>query len=228
MSRIHQSSTETAGAGCPPEVLDWIAWYPEDDLPERIRGSIDAHAAQCAECREEIARMQAEEGSASVDVPDPERVFARVRARIQQDDGTTRVTIPENRTPLRRERPLRVASRRMAMAASLALALGAGLVGAGLSTIWQGEGDVYYKPASDQDPIGVADVVQLAVVFRPEVPFGRLHEVLNEVGATVVAGPTRGGVMRLHLPKGSDPQAVAARLRSGDVSVALFAEPVVP
>ena len=212
--------------GCPPEVLDWIAWYPEGDLPESVRGTIDAHAAECASCREEIARMQGDDAQLVEELPDPEKVFARLSERIRAAGGApTRAPGAATRP---RPRPIWVATRRATMAAALALAVGAGVAGAGIM-LWTGTyAQDTYLPVSDLPAAVSTDVVRLDVVFRPEVSFGRIHDALNEVGATVVAGPTRGGVMRLHLPSGSDPKAVAARLRAIDSGVALFAEPVVP
>ena len=42
---------------CPPEILDWIPWYAEDALAETQRGAVEAHAAQCEECRKELAML---------------------------------------------------------------------------------------------------------------------------------------------------------------------------
>lgn len=227
MNRSDQDAVEPGTGSCPPEVLDWIAWYPEGELPDGVRGTIDAHAAQCSDCREEIARMQATEAIALEDAPDAARVFARVQERIQASEGEPLVTAPGSRAPLHRPRPMWVATRRAAMAATVALALGAGLVGAGVSTLWQADGATY-ESVSEAEAATLGEVVELDVVFRPDVAFGRVHEVLNEVGATIASGPTRLGVMRLHLPSGSDGKAIAEKLRGGGEGVALFAETVVP
>ena len=40
---------------CPPDVLEWIPWYPDQGLNDRQRGTVEAHAAGCADCREEIS-----------------------------------------------------------------------------------------------------------------------------------------------------------------------------
>jgi hypothetical protein len=234
MNRSDQGSTQSGAAPCPPVVLDWIAWYPEGELPDGVRGTIDAHAAQCSDCREEIARMQASEAITLEDVPDAERVFARVQERIRASESEPIAVAPARRPPLHRPRPMWVATRRVAMAATVALTIGAGLVGAGISTLLQGGSETYYESVSEPEatPVGEAaatvPIVMLDVVFRPEVAFGRVHEVLNEVGATIASGPTRLGVMRLHLPSGSDAQAIATQLRGGGEGVALFAETVVP
>ena len=232
MSRSTTTSGE-AGPGCPPEVLDWLAWYPDGNLPEAVRGSIDAHAAQCAACREEIARMQGDEGLALAELPDPERVFARVRARIEELDEAPSGWAPGGgqaapaRAPLRPRPPsMWVATRRAAIAAGLALAVAAGIVGAGIATAW--DFVLYETVRAGAQPEPIAQVAQIDVVFRPEVSFSRIHDTLGELGATVVSGPTPGGVMRLRLPAGSDPRVVAARLRAGETGVALFAEPVMP
>ena len=209
---------------CPPEVLDWIAWYGEANLPEEIRGTIDAHAAECAPCRDEIAALSGVSVDAITEFPDPERVFDRVRERISSG-GAERPAAPGSGAP-RRPRPVWVATRRAALAAGFVLLLAAGLAGAGIASLAQSPAG--YVTVNDPRPAVSANVVQLDVVFRPEVAFGQIHNVLNELGASVVAGPTRGGVMRLHLPANSDPSDVASRLREDAGGVALFAEPVLP
>ena len=209
---------------CPAEVLDWIAWYSEANLPEEVRGTIDAHAAQCAACRDEIAAMGGASGGNIIEFPDPERVFDRVRERIELG-GAEPAANPGARAP-RRPRPVWVATRRAAMAAGLALLVAAGLAGAGIASFTMSSAG--YWTVNEPNPAVSANVVQLDVVFRPEVAFGQIHNVLNELGASVVSGPTRGGVMRLHLPANSDPSDVAARLRNGAGGIALFAEPVLP
>ena len=217
------STDANSEQSCPAEVLDWIAWYAEPNLSEEVRGAIDAHAAQCPPCRDEIAAMGGASVGAIVEFPDPERVFDRVRERIELR-GSEPVTLPGARAP-RRPRPVWVATRRAAMAASLALLVAAGLAGAGVASLVRSPAG--YWTANESNPVVSANVVQLDVVFRPEITFGQIHHALNELGASIVSGPTRGGVMRLHLPANSDPREIAAHLRKDGTGVALFAEPVV-
>lgn len=210
---------------CPAEVLDWIAWYPEGDLPEGIRGAVESHAAECSECRQEIAAVEGAAIVTPASLPDAGVAFGRVMDRIRADEAAPH-TAPQQRAPRRAARTW-TTSRRMALAAGIALALigaAAGVLGA---RILAPTSEPVYRTVTAPDAVAPVDVVQLDVVFRPEVTFGRIQEALGHEGATVVGGPTRGGVMRLNLPAGSDAAAAAARLRD-EAGIALFAEPVRP
>jgi len=213
-----------AERACPAEVLDWIAWYPEGDLPEGVRGTIASHAAECGECRQEIAALEGDAVTDREALPDADVLFGRVMDRVRANEASPRV-VPQ-RAP-RRPAPVWSATRRMALAAGIALMLLGGMAGVlGARALGPSSLPVY-QTASTHGAIVLADVVQLDVVFRPEVPFGRIQDTLRREGATVVAGPTRGGVMRLNLPTGSDAEGAASRLRA-EAGIALFAEPVRP
>jgi hypothetical protein len=69
---------------CPAEILEWIAWYPDGGLDDAQRGAVEAHAASCAACREEIAVL-AGRLEPPVAPADPERLFARVLALVEAD-----------------------------------------------------------------------------------------------------------------------------------------------
>ena len=50
-------SREARQLRCPEDVLGWLPWYAESGeaaLGDRERGAVEAHAAECAECRAEL------------------------------------------------------------------------------------------------------------------------------------------------------------------------------
>lgn len=67
---------------CPEAVLGWIPWYVEGTLTPRQMGAVEAHAAECADCRAEIDMIGGAPFEIDVDLPDPERAFAELSARI--------------------------------------------------------------------------------------------------------------------------------------------------
>jgi anti-sigma factor RsiW len=213
-----------ADQGCPAEVLDWIAWYPEGDLPEGVRGTVESHAAECSECRREIAALEGEAVTAPEALPEPDVIFGRVMDRVRANEALPRAAA--QRAPRRAARVWST-SRRMALAAGIALVLVGGMAGVLGARALGPASEPVYRTVMTPEAIAPADVVQIDVVFRPEVPFGRIQEILRREGATVVAGPTRGGLMRLNLPSGSDADGAATRLRD-EAGIALFAEPVRP
>jgi hypothetical protein len=200
---------------CPPDVLQWIAWYPDQGLNERQRGAVEAHAAACADCRDEIALVS---GTSTPDAhaPDAASVLARLVERIE---GSGDVMAPAS-APRERRAP----ARRWALAAGVAvlLAASAGLVVSAL----RGESEpVFRTAASRTTPLG--DAPTLDVVFARDIPAARLTEALRAIHGEIVAGPTPLQRYRVRLPLGSDPSSAARRLR-GENGVALFAEPVAP
>lgn len=90
----HDSTRETRRQRCPAAVLGWIPWYAEGGLTARERGAVEAHAAECGECRSEldiVAGMPwAFEG---IDLPDATRMFDEITARIEADAHADRATV---------------------------------------------------------------------------------------------------------------------------------------
>ena len=98
----HDPTRETRRQRCPEAVLGWIPWYPEGGLTAREKGAVEAHAAECGDCRSEldiVAGMPwALEG---IDLPDAARLFGEITARIDADaqaDQATVIPISRGRT----------------------------------------------------------------------------------------------------------------------------------
>jgi len=219
---------------CPPEILDWIAWYPDQGLSEPERGAVEAHAAGCSDCRREIDVL-----GGRLELPaevDAERIFARVLARIESESlsaprrrvaPSARASLgaPPAAAPPRRVRLAHGTAARWAAAAAFAL-LFAGLGWVAASSRAPGD-RVYHtaaEPAAASAPLGAA----LDLVFRSDASVERINTELRGLGAAIVSGPSQLGRYRIALPAGSDPSAAAALLRAEGTGVASFAEPVRP
>jgi hypothetical protein len=168
---------------CPADVLGWIPWYP-DGLEEDQRGAVEAHAAACSACRDEISVLL---GSTPTEAtPDPERIYAQVLARMEsgeadqkqatQGSGATVSRLPlrdrSEQAPPKQEQeqdpdePLalswrRVSAsssmRRVALAAGLLLALAIGaLVGPPILAP-EATDEPVYETASASDRLGETD-----------------------------------------------------------------------
>jgi len=222
---------------CPAEILDWIPWYAEDALAETQRGAVEAHAAQCEECRKELAMLSG--GPApSASAPDPEPVFARVLARIEAEGmGNPPIHVGAHLAPARaRSAPLLHGMRRSGrrslsrIAAAAALVLSVGAAGWFANEALESRGDSVYRTASAPEvtPLAADSGVQLDVVFRGDAGIERINTDLRALSAVVVAGPSQAGRYRVALPEGSDATAAAAMLRAEGTGVASFAEPLRP
>jgi hypothetical protein len=221
---------------CPPEILDWIPWYTEDALADAQRGAVEAHAAQCEECRQELAMLSG--GAPAATAPDPEPVFARVLARIEAEgmsDAGSRVGSRLAPSRVRSAPLLRDARRggrrsllRIGVAAAAVLSIGT--AGWFANEALGSHRETVYRTAAapEAKPLPGESGAQLDVVFRGDVGIERINTDLRAIGAVVVAGPSQAGRYRVALPEGSDASAAAAMLRAEGGGIASFAEPLRP
>lgn len=93
-------SREARSMRCPESVLGWIPWYGEADaqgaslLDSRQRGTVEAHAAECTECRAELDMISGAPFEIDVDLPDPDRMFDEITARIEAGEAEGVDTAP--------------------------------------------------------------------------------------------------------------------------------------
>ncbi|MDH3687105.1 MAG: zf-HC2 domain-containing protein [Myxococcales bacterium] len=203
---------------CPSEVLDAIPWYPDEGLrPDQI-AAVEAHAAECAECRHEIERVQGLPGPVPA-APDADAVYARVLGMIAEDGPgrvRSRVAPPPRRSRWQGWVP-RVAAGAAALVA--AVMLGAYFGGAGSPSE-----PVYRTAAGASAEAGAA----LDVVFRGDASADEIREILQRLEARIVSGPNALGTYRVALSPDAEPNRAARELvGDGEGSgVATFAEPV--
>ena len=106
---------EARSVRCPESVLGWIPWYGEGTedgesvLTPRQRGAVEAHAAECADCRAELDMIAGAPFEIDVDLPDPDRMFEEITARIdagEADAAAEADAIGSSVIPIGRGRPL--------------------------------------------------------------------------------------------------------------------------
>lgn len=215
---------------CPSEILDWLPWYADDALSEQQRGAVEAHAAQCAECRAELALLAGADPPLLA-TPDADAVFAKVLARIEEagvdQDAVAPPAAPLAPTGPRRAAPPRAprAARTRLLARVAAAVVAVAALGWVANDLARHADAVYRTASAPAEPAAAADAAQVDVVFRGDAPIERINTNLRALGAVVVAGPSQSGRYRIALPAGSDVAAAAAMLRAEDTGVASFAEP---
>jgi Putative zinc-finger len=205
----------TTTTNCPEAILASIPWYP-DGLTREECGAVEAHAADCRECRAELAFVRGDEEPA-IELPDPERVYARVLELISGDSDAAMRGIAAAR------RAVGHAAKQASLAAGILVAVCTGMLTTG--AIWFVRVAPTYETAAAGAPSVDAAGPKLEVVFRDDASADLIRARLREVGATVVSGPTQLGVYRLRLAPGADVSAVISRLRGEGRGVATFAEP---
>lgn len=200
---------------CPEAILASIPWYPEGLTREEC-GAVEAHAADCRECRAELAFVRGDEEPA-IELPDPERVYARVLDLISGDSDSAMRGIAAAR------RAVGHAARQASLAAGLLVAVCSGMLTTG--AIWFVRVAPTYETAAAGAPSVDAGGPRIEVVFRDDASADQIRARLREVGATVISGPTQLGVYRLRLAPGADVKAAISRLRGEGHGVAAYAEP---
>src|SRR5262245_52950151 len=113
---------------CPEAILASIPWYPAGLTPEEC-GAVEAHAADCRECRAELSFLRGDE-EPEVELPDAERVYSRVLARISA--ASDEDLPPEWRVTAARR--VGQAARQASIAAGLLMAVISGVLTTG--AIW--------------------------------------------------------------------------------------------
>src|SRR5882762_3936369 len=111
---------------CPEAILASIPWYP-DGLNADECGAVEAHAADCRACRAELAFLRGDE-EPTIELPDPERFYARVLERIAADDES----LSEWRTATVRR--VGEVARQVSLAAGIVVAVISGMLTTG--AIW--------------------------------------------------------------------------------------------
>jgi hypothetical protein len=75
---------------CSEKILGWIPWYADGGLSARQEGQVEAHAASCADCRDELDLVSGAPLEIETKMPDADRLFAEVVARIKAGDRDRR------------------------------------------------------------------------------------------------------------------------------------------
>ncbi|HXK24375.1 MAG TPA: hypothetical protein VMS55_17025 [Myxococcota bacterium] len=213
--------TLTHETGCPEDVLAAIAWYP-DGLDAERRGAVEAHAADCSVCREEISFLRGE-SPPQTPAAEADRVYARVLERIEAYESRARGV--ERRAP-----PARRASRFVPARAAAAVVAAAGV---GALSMWIGsrvlsQEPVYHTAGAPTEVASVQPGLALDVVFRPDATAERIQSALRAIGGEVVSGPTQLGVYHVRLSPSADASAAAQVLQGEGRGVASFAQPAPP
>ncbi|MFO0688454.1 MAG: zf-HC2 domain-containing protein [Myxococcota bacterium] len=90
----HDTTNGARRARCPEDVLAWIPWYADGGLTAREKGAVEAHAAQCGDCRAELDVVAgAPWAFEGVELPDADRLFAEITARIEAEEREERATV---------------------------------------------------------------------------------------------------------------------------------------
>jgi anti-sigma factor RsiW len=178
-----------------------LPWYLTGRLETREHDAVEAHLAQCPECRAELETerqwqlLQPGHG-AQVDVEDG---WARMRARLGGDAAPRAVATPAPAARRRRWLPPawqsgpRLPARAWAAPTLLSAALAAAMVSTLRPAAVVGDYHVLAAP----EAAGATAVVR----FRPDATEAQIRHGLKDSGARLVDGPTVSDAYVVRLPR---------------------------
>jgi hypothetical protein len=192
-----------------------LTWYLQDKLPEAERRNIAKHLETCSECRADLASLSALAGGLrkaydSEPGPSPDvkrevmaRIAAESAARSRQKPAVPRT---ENLFDQLRAWFAAPLVPRWAPAALLVLvAVQAGVL------VQRQPGNAVPPPTIGTRGLPAAPT-RLRVVFNPLAAESQIREVLGQLGAHIVDGPSESGAYLIEL-RAADPKEISEKLR---------------
>ena len=205
-----------------------LPWLANGRLLASDREWVEAHVAQCAECRGELAAqcnvastMYADaspQGAAS----DEHRSFNKLWARIEVSEAATSAASPVSRD----EAPASRTSRTVRWLAAAVAVQGFGLALFGFNALRENARG--YITVADV-PAQRLDAPAVRIVFAPDASVATINTLLTHQGLSIVSGPGTSGNFTAELSaealaSGASADSVAAVI-SKDPNVT-FAQPV--
>jgi anti-sigma factor RsiW len=190
-----------------------LPWYATGQLDEPDRERVEAHLAECADCRAQVALERQLVREIRDFSPQVESGWARLRDRIAApapapSPAPKRPTLSEQAADLWAAftRPIVVA---FATAQVAIITFASGLM------MWLGQ-PAYHALGSAPAPAS-ANVI---VMFRSEATMNEAREALQSAGGSIVGGPTSAGAYLIHVEPRQRPAAVAKLQSNQDVQLA--------
>jgi len=199
------------------ETMELLPWYATGRIEPIDRVKVEAHLADCAECRAELAierRLRSEVAQLPLDAG---LGFAELRRRLELKPPTPARRPVRALDAMRRTaaRPGRMGWAFAAQAAAVLL-----VVGIAIPSLQQRPQPARYQTLGSPPthPAG-----NLLVMFRPETSERQLRTLITQSGARVVDGPTETGAYMLLVPL-AQRETVLTRLRAQ--SAVTLAQPI--
>ncbi|HEX4997902.1 MAG TPA: zf-HC2 domain-containing protein [Terriglobia bacterium] len=183
-------------------IFELLPWYANRTLGQEECVAVEEHLSGCAECRQELEEL----GALTVafkdfdkDMPPADVSFDRTMAAVGEWERERAESRPRLFSWLSAFWAPSIPVTRFVLAAQLALLLI--LAGLYWRTTWTGP----YTTLSGQT--GVRSGPRLTVMFQPTVTEQALRQVLVDLGANLVSGPSALGVYVVELTGRADSDA---------------------
>jgi anti-sigma factor RsiW len=209
-----------------------LPWLANGRLQAADREWVEAHVAECAECRGELASqrkvataMNSDASPAGTD-SDEQRSFNKLWARIEASESAS---LPAS-AAARGITPASRTSRTVRWLAAAVVIQGFGLALFGFNALRSNAPANVFKTVADPDPATRRDAAPaVRIVFAPQASVDTINTLLTHQGLSIVSGPGTSGNFTAELSaeavaSGASADSVAAVI-SKDPNVS-FAQPV--
>jgi len=201
--------------GSPHEqVQQLLPWYVNGTLETDEVAAVEAHLAECAECRADLAAEQALSREVAALPIDVEHAWSALSERIDAEGPPRRLAAP---VPFLRRK------------VAIGWALGGPLAAAAAVAFAVAVGPGAPSPAGETyRALGSAPTVapgNALVMFRPDARDSDLRAALTKAGARVVDGPTATGAYVVRIAPDSRGRAIDGLRATPQV---VLAEPIDP
>ena len=188
-----------------------LPWYINGTLSARETARVEAHLAECEECREDVAfERKLANGVASLQL-NADDGWKAMQARMAE-------VVPDRLAAA----PVRLLRRRVpvgwAMVGTIAASVVLTVAVTGVKPAAMPQ-QTYHALGSS----GGASNGQVVVLFKPDTTEQQMRVILSAQGARLVDGPTQAGAYVLHFDDGDPAVAIKALRESGQV---MLAEPL--
>ncbi|HEU5134526.1 MAG TPA: zf-HC2 domain-containing protein [Steroidobacteraceae bacterium] len=202
-----------------------LPWLANGRLPASDREWVEAHVAQCAECRSELAVQQKvagelndemNRGSSPTSATEEHRSFNKLWARIEaaESAATPGGSIKGTGTPVART------SRTVRWLAAAVVVQGFGLALFGFNSLRQSSPPEGYITYSEVPPQRL-NAPAVRIVFAPEASMSDVNTLLMHQGLSIVSGPGTSGNFTAELSA----DAVASGASANSVAVVISKDP---
>ena len=221
-------SDHTGPLGAHGECWNLLPWIANESAAPKDVARVEVHLRDCRECQEELEfqrQLRNAIRSEEAIVLAPQTSLQKLMQRID-----TVADIDDERETGASVEPQRAPTRRMSWLAIAAAVQGIVITGL-LAAMWSQSSETLTAPrfTTLTDETAVARGPVIRVVFAGSIPLDDMNEVLRQLDAQIIAGPSEAGVYTLGLAAGSADKSrvdkALAQLRA-DKRVR-FAEPAV-
>jgi anti-sigma factor RsiW len=211
--------------GCDSEAARLLPWFVTGRLEPQERARVEAHLAQCAACRADLAAETLVHTAVRHEprvAYSPEPSLQKLMHRIDELERELPVSTPPQETNLGRPSQRAPVSRWL-VAALVVQTVGLGWLG---SQLWDrssmSDAPAAYRTLDSATSLA-SPPAQVRVVFAPGTTIDEVVEVVRAADAQIVGGPSESGAYALSIGSGSLEARLALLRRDARI---VFAEPI--